>query len=346
MVRGTKKGFRVGRSDVLPMFLDGRELVDIPGEIQLLPAGWVHSKKGDFLVDADAVREILAAARAMANDLVIDYEHQTLTGQEAPAAGWIKSLEDRGQDGLWGKVEWTPRAREYLTNREYRYLSPVILVRKSDKRVLTIQSAGLTNTPAIDGMVPIVNSDLWEDENMDPNQQVEMCRALLGLPKDASEDQALEAIRSLKGQTALKAPVAHKEVLTLLDLADDANLDSVKGKILALKNPSGYVRVEEFQTLKDRLALRDRDDLVASAISQGKVTPAQKTWAEEYALKDPAGFRAFVALASAVVPIGEVAGGTSRPAGGAPGGADEVQTVVNKVLGISGETFKKYGGEN
>lgn len=53
-------------------------------------------------------------------DLVIDYEHQTLSDVQAPAGGWIKDLY-KGEDAIIAKVEWTPKAAEYLKNKEYRY---------------------------------------------------------------------------------------------------------------------------------------------------------------------------------------------------------------------------------
>jgi phage I-like protein len=90
-------------------------------------------------------------------DLVVDYEHQSLSGSEAPAAGWIKGLEDRGAEGVWARVQWTERAVEYLKKREYRYISPVVLVRKKDGRAVELLGAALTNLPAIEGMTPVVN---------------------------------------------------------------------------------------------------------------------------------------------------------------------------------------------
>jgi len=137
---------------------------NVPEEIQILPYGHVASKKGNFIADETAYEDILLNFNKERNDIVIDYEHQTLSGKEAPAAGWIKELIDKGKDGLWAKVEWTSKAREYLTNKEYRYLSPVIWVRKSDGRAVVIHSAALTNTPAVDGMMPIANKvNLFEE---------------------------------------------------------------------------------------------------------------------------------------------------------------------------------------
>ncbi|MGB9626589.1 MAG: phage protease, partial [Phycisphaerae bacterium] len=69
------------------------------------------------------------------------------------------SLGGRGGAGLYAEVEWTEPARAQLAARQYRYLSPVAIVRKSDRRLVALHSAALTNKPAIVGMRAIVNRD-------------------------------------------------------------------------------------------------------------------------------------------------------------------------------------------
>ncbi|MGE5607422.1 MAG: phage protease, partial [Bacteroidota bacterium] len=283
---------------------------------------------------------IIKAFNTKINDLVIDYEHQTLTGEEAPAAGWIKELINKGTEGLWAKVEWTPRGEEYIKNKEYRYLSPVILVNKKDGRAILVHSAALTNTPAIDGMVPIVNSlgaNAPESEESNEMELLKKLAALLGLAETATEEEITAAITKLKDQPPV---VANKEVLNLLDLKEGATLDETKGAIIALKNPSGYVKAEEFNALKDKLDLKERDELVNLALTSGKITPAQKPWAEAQALKDPAGFKAFLDAAPRVVPLDKLLVGD--PPVKDPVVSDEVQLSVNKQLGISEEDFKKF----
>ena len=135
--------------------------------------------------------------------------------------------------------------------------------------------------------------------------------------------------------------MAHKEVLELLNLKEGAGLAEVKGRVVALKNPSGYVRAEDFKALQDKLGQRERDELVARALSEGKITPAQKQWAEQYALKDQEGLKAFLDQAPQIVPLGTIAGGKGTPGSSA---VDDVQASVNKMLGISEEDFKKYSG--
>lgn len=306
-------------------------------EIQLLPRGWVKSTRGEFLVDDESVATIMLGFDAKKNDLVVDYEHQTLKDMEAPAAGWITRLIDKGAEGLWAEVNWNKRAQEYLANREYRYISPVVLVRKSDKRAVALHSAGLTNTPAIDGMVPLAAKDVQEEEG----QEMEVLKAIrekLGLAAEAKDEEVLAALDQLSAASG--QIVAHKELLVLLDLAETASLADAKAKLLAFKNPSGYVKAEEFNALRDKLLHKERDELVDEAIRAGKVTPAQKAWAETYALKDPEGFRAFVQAAPAVVPVGpSPAAGTETKPGEA---LDETQLSINKMLGISDDTFKKH----
>lgn len=132
-------------------------LAEAPEYIRVLPLGYVSSEKGDFLVDSESFRMMKEHMEHRAVDIVIDYEHQTLRDIQAPAGGWIKELILKN-DGIFAKVEWTTKAKNYLQNREYRYLSPVVMVRKKDRKASQIHSAALTNTPAINGMIPIVNS--------------------------------------------------------------------------------------------------------------------------------------------------------------------------------------------
>lgn len=313
----------------------------IPGDkmIQLLPFGPVNSQKGDFLVDDVSVNEILEAFNNRKNDIVIDYEHQTLYGGVAPAAGWIKNMENRGKDGLWAEVEWTDKAKDFIENKEYKYLSPVVFVRKSDKRALYLHSAALTNDPAIDGMIPIANKFNLEDDDEEVSGNMDFMKKLavkLGLDENATEEQIMQKLAELL-QSAGTTVSANKEVLSLLDLKEDAKLEDVKGKIIALKNPSGYVSVEDFNKLKQTLETKDRDELVKLALTNGKITPAQKEWADMYAMKDPAGFKNFIDKAPQVVPMGTFVNNDALKVT-VP---DECQVSVNKMLGISDEQFKK-----
>lgn len=322
-------------------FLVCKEIAgEVPEEIQVIPHGYHETPKGNFLCDAESAAEILRHFGAQINDMVIDYEHQTLSGGEAPAAGWIKGLVDKGDDGIWATVEWTERARAYIKNKEYRYVSPVFLVRETDKRVVKLINVALVNQPNIDGMVPIVNKGAFE--TLSNKKEVTMKRlfTLLGLPEDASEDTAIAAVNKLKPTAQM---VANKAVLDALGLKDGAGESEVVGTVIAMKQGHGQAQdlTTKITALEDRLKKRDAEELVALAMKDGKISAAQKDWATEYATRDAEGFNVFVSKAPVVVPMGELGNKGATGNKGADG-LDEAQVQVNKQLGISAESFKKH----
>lgn len=326
----------------------GVELTGAPETITVLPLGHVVSSKGEFDVDEGSFRAMKAQIAQRGVDLVVDYEHQTLKGVEAPAAGWVKEL--KLEDGnIVAAVEWTPRGSEYLKNKEYRYLSPVVNVRKTDGKAIGLHSLALTNTPAIENMTPIVNSDNFEGGQKYMDMQ--KLAALLGLGPDVTEEQITEALQAMaaenkslkEGQQTGEVTVANKAVCELLGLKAGAPAEDVTAKIMELKSGTidGVNVLEELRTLKQQTARRDADEAVTLALKAGKITPAQKDWAWSYALADPVGFGAFVEKAPQVVPMGEIdLGGSMALKSDKP---DEATTLVCKQLGVSQEDLEKYG---
>ena len=266
-------------------------------------------------------------------DLVIDYEHQTLKDVQAPAGGWIKDIY-KGDDALVAKVEWTPKAQEYLKNREYRYLSPVVTVRRKDRKAIGLHSVALTNTPAIDGMFAIVNSAGFPAGEIEDMEFLKALAAMLGLPETATEEDVKNAVDALmkKGTEV----VANSTILSMLGLENDAKTEDVTGKIQQMKN--GGDVAAELAALKQQLANKDADEAVALALKEGKISAAQKEWASQYALKDPEGFSGFLEKASPVVPMGKL--GADQLAIHKKG---EVDSLVRKNLGMSKEDIEKYG---
>jgi len=130
-----------------------------PSEFQVFPYGQFELEGPEItkvLVDQESMNTIISEFNRRGNDLVIDYEHQSIKDDQAPAAGWITSLMNRGKDGLWAAVNWTQRAKNYLKNREYRYFSPVFNIRRADHKVIKILNVALTNNPRINRINPII----------------------------------------------------------------------------------------------------------------------------------------------------------------------------------------------
>lgn len=341
---------------------EGIELSGVPTEIKILPLGRVHSQKGDFNVDEESFELIRKQFKDRKLDLVIDYEHQTLSDVQAPAGGWIKELY-KGEDAIIAKVEWTAKAAEYLKNKEYRYLSPVVLVRKRDQKATAIHSVALTNTPAIDGMFALVNSLDIEDISEGGNimDLKELAKAL-GLPETATEEEikkavedAAKAAEKLKEMEEKKPEdktgeggkpqevaevVANSTILSMLGLKEGAKTEDVAASIMALKTGTPDTQAE-LLALKQRMQERDADDEVQKALKAGKITAAQTGWAKSYALKDMDGFKGFVEKAPVVVPPGKL---ELKDAPAAPG-SDEVDVAILKNMGVSMEDVKKYDGK-
>ena len=329
-----------------------------PNEIQILPLGNHTDGRGlKFHVGPDQIQSILSNFKKRTNDLVIDYEHQTTQpGAIAPASGWIKSLEDRGEDGLWASVEWTERGKQFIESKEYRYLSPVLFARKRNDEGMILperlHSAALTNDPAIDGMVPLINNGLNPNQEEIAMKEILLqMKKMLGLKEEASDQQVIEALTLLKNK-ADKPEITNvltqevidalgiQDVLEVLELKAGATVSEVKATVLALKQGADAVQNLKIENLEKKLASMKAESLVNSAMAEGKITAAQKEWAIEYAASDPEGFGVYVAKASQVVPVKS-----------APKGPEENEEQVDEnALAIAGqfgnskEDLEKFGG--
>ena len=170
----------------------------VPQRVLIAPWGRVESTNGDFVVDEESARSAVEAFEAHGTDLPIDYEHQTLGGGyaspsgQAPAAGWIKRLFAEPGVGLLAEIEWTDQAKKMLAGKEYRYLSPVAIVRRNDRKLAAIHSAALTNKPAIVNMTPLISRlNLPIDE--DDENPLATLKAGLNLPAEADVGTVLLA---------------------------------------------------------------------------------------------------------------------------------------------------------
>lgn len=188
----------------------------VPTRVLLAPWGSVESTNGSFVVDEESVQLAAQAFEEHGTDLPIDYEHQTLGGTysspngQAPAAGWIKGIAAQPGVGLLADIEWTEQAREMLAAKEYRYLSPVAIIRKTDRKLVAIHSAALTNKPAIVAMQPIVNRvDPSPVETKD--RPLARLRAELDLAPDAAPEEVLLAASQRFGELRRQAQRRHVE---------------------------------------------------------------------------------------------------------------------------------------
>jgi phage I-like protein len=268
--------------------------------IMLLPTGSFSGRdgRGPYTTDNMAGMRLVieaTAQRAGSTDLVVDYDHQSQfsavpgVGGQAPAAGWIKRFEAR-PDGLYGLINWTDRAAQSIRAGEYRYISPVYQHDKAGK-VLRLISAGLTNTPNLDLAAVAASAQ--------PNQQepdMKNIAAALGLPEDADENAILTAINKALTSTA--------SIATAAGLAGTAKPEEIVTAINSARagvDPAKFVPIEQVmalqtavKVLQDKMEGDDAETAVNTAIKDGKLAPALKSWGLDYHKKDAAGFQSFV----------------------------------------------------
>lgn len=272
--------------------------------VKLLPLGLVHSTKGDFLVNNESFQAIRCKFMERQLQIPIDYEHQTLKDMQAPAAGWIKDIVLKS-DGIYGAVDWTERATEYLKNREYRYLSPVVLTQGKERRVVALHSAALTNTPAIDAMTPIANSG-----------------------KPSKEDVAQGEVENHNGGS-LEALAA------LLQLDPSATIEDIYNAVSALLEGQEALKLKA-DACQFEVTRMKADGVVLEALKDGKVLPFQRDWAFQSAINDLDSFTLWLKTAPQVVPMGEVCPERLPQ-------MQRHHSRVHELLGLSAEDIAKYG---
>ncbi|MHC4695134.1 MAG: phage protease [Planctomycetota bacterium] len=247
---------------------------EVPLRILLAPWGCVESTNGSFIVDDESTRLVVEAFDEHATDLPIDYEHQTLGGTysspngQAPAAGWVKRLIGEPGVGLIAQIEWTEQATELLASKQYRYLSPVAIIRKADRKLVAIHSAALTNKPAIVGMEPIVNCGL----------PISDCRLDEGDTQSTIDPPPCEV-------AALKAE---------LDLPVDTPIEDVL--VAAGRRLAQLQRDARTQQVEQR---------IREAMRAGKLVEAQRNWAQELVVREEELFDEWVRTAPIVVTPGK-----------------------------------------
>jgi phage I-like protein len=313
-----------------------------PEWVLLFKEGWNEiDGEGKFLVDRRAYDIVAKKIAGRGNDIVFDYEHQTLEGTKAPAAGWIKEIRYDDGVGIMARLDWTDEATQYIVKGEYRYFSPVFAVRKSDKRVTDIHSVALTNAPKTNHLTPLLaklGATLEEENDMDFLKKI---IAKLGLAEDTSEEKVLEAVVALKDKKPETKEVVAKDVLDALDLKEESDTSVVVASIHALKQAEkGMVSQADFVALQKKLAGKDADAIVAKALIEGKITPEQKEWAIEYAVRDLEGFKTFVAKAPVVIPLKKLPGKETEVD---QADIDEATKTVAKMMDVTVEDIKKYG---
>ena len=319
----------------------GRVLLQLTPAQDFTPSDGRAMDVPAWRINAATAQRVIAAFNA-AQPPVIDYEHQTLhkeaNGQPAPAAGWMHGLRWIEGRGLFAEAELTERARALVQSGEYRYFSPVFEYAQGSGEVTRILMGALTNHPAIAGMEAVnlmaaasarftTTPTTSTKESDDMNELLKKLLAALGLPEDASEEQALSAIKALTDKPAVAATTATPD-------------------------PAQYVPVAVVQELQTNLAAlsasvhsRAVDDVIAPALGDGRLLPAEEAWARDTA-KTPAGLASLTSLLKVRQPIAALASTQTKGQPPAAAAADTHgltadELAVAAACGMTPEAYAK-----
>lgn len=214
---------------------------------------WKGHIAGEFELTQKDLNQIVFNFQNSGIDIVVDYEHQTLLGAEAPASGWIKELKVE-DNTLFAKIEWTKRAKEQIKANEYRYLSPTLIKDAKDSKSGNsigwyLHSVALTNTPFFQELEPISakQNQNNKERNMSKeeleklqNENAKLKEQMQNLSRELKEAKEIAAKQKIKEAIAAKKINPSQEAWALkYALTDEQGFEEF------LKNAKPTVEIPE-----------------------------------------------------------------------------------------------------
>lgn len=270
------------------------------GWYQALPAGHFRARDGrpfdvpgnQWLMDEQAFQYIKIRYNELNQPIVVDYNHATLnkdmTGNDAPAAGWVK-LDDIQFDperGLLVRPAWTMRAKALIDDKEFCYLSAVFYYDTDTGRPYELRMIAVTNDPGVTGMQAITALSAQHSPRQESSDMNELLKKMLGkLGIDIADGNAPTKEQSEIAMTALSA---------LLGNADEVK--TLKGQVAALSAQTGgavdlskYVPVEVYNAALTREAALSAqagtlslDKVIDDARDAGKIVAAELDYLKKF----------------------------------------------------------------
>lgn len=314
--------------------IDGRPAI-LDGKPQKIKTWFIDAASAQLVIDKFNQRK---------NDMVVDYEHQTLykekNGQPAPAAAWIEQLEWLDGQGLFGLADLTSEAVEFITSKKYRYYSPVFGY-DQDGTVTDMLMGAFTNYAGIDGMMPLAKlaADIFlnqlnppEETTMTLEELLAKLRELLGLAADADEAQVLDALGKLvKNNNDPKKAVAAAtaSISKVLGVDEKSTPEQLVAACSALKtaamakanpDPAKFVPIDVVTGLQTQMAALSAQvngdkvsRLVDKAVTDGRLLPVMVDWAIELGKKDIAALTAYLEQMPAIAALTATQSRDQRP---------------------------------
>lgn len=193
------------------------------GWVQILASGeWPNAEAGITQVcDGQALDDIVKDFKEQAAaenwpGMLVDWDHFShQKDKPTGAAGWADNVERRGE-GLWAHIRFTETGDKAVRGGEYRLLSPVLAgfetVEGERKRPSKLVRLALTNDPNITGMKPVSNrGTTTKRQEKSDMEYKDTLTELLGLNREASDDDITKAVQGIKDEVANRAKPTVKE---------------------------------------------------------------------------------------------------------------------------------------
>jgi phage I-like protein len=235
--------------------------VEPPTDLVLIPGGATVTGRDGRSWTNPSPQSVVEYFTARGVDLPMDIEHATELrapqGEAAPAVAWIKGLEVKDGGAVHGRIEWTPKGREMVMNREYRYYSPVLIYEKATGIIRGLSSVGLTNKPNL-------NVTALNHEQQKENSMLLKLLAALGLPATTTEEAALNHVTTLRTDYATALNRAESPDLT--KFVPKAQFDAA---VTTANNAQ-----KELKELKASETEKAINAEIDAALKAGKIVPA------------------------------------------------------------------------
>lgn len=295
---------------------DNTPLEEVEQRVQLMrTCTFFHQRYGKVEITRQLFSEMIEnfEKNTRGIDVMIDYAHDS----EREAAGWVKSLEltenpENEEAELWATVEWTPKGRKVLSDKEFAYLSADFDPDYKDNENPNVShgavllGAGLTNRPVIKRMKPAVQLSEYSEKQTE----------------EKSMDNSKELTEKLS-ETEKKLGDSEARFAEISKFMEEMGVESIEALMEMIREMKS-----QNTELGEAKELAEKEQKLTVLFSEGKITQAQK----EKALKlEKAAFDGFVELAE----MNEKSVKLSEEGDSAPPKGDDTVDVETKVMELA-----------
>ena len=218
----------------------------------------------------------------------------------------------------------------------------------------------LTNHPAIHGMDAInlmAAATARFGANPHPNPPettvtlLEKLLAAIGLPANTTEDAAIAACTSIKAQADAARDALKLDGTATAETVTAACTSLRTAAASATPDPAKYVPVAVVEELKTSVAAltaqvgeRQVEDLIAPALKDGRLLPAQEAWARDLGKTNVAALTAYLKTAQPIAALAGTQTGGKPPAGEPDKdahGLTKDELAVAAACGLTPEAYAK-----